>query len=113
MIQDVFCKILKGELPAEFVYRDDELAVIKDIRPHAPVHLLVMPIAHAETIADVDGALLGRMLQAAHRIAQEQGLEQGYRIIINEGAHGGKLVPHFHMHLLGGKPLGPKLVADE
>ncbi len=113
MITDVFCKIIAGELPADIVERDEEMLVIKDIKPAAPVHLLIMPIAHAETIADVGEALVGRMLKTAHRIAGEQGLTKGYRILINEGAHGGKLVPHFHIHLLGGRPLGTKLVADE
>jgi histidine triad (HIT) family protein len=113
MIDDVFCRIISGELPADIVERDAEMLVIKDIKPAAPVHLLIMPIAHADTIADVDATLLGRMMKAAHRIAGEQGLDKGYRILINEGVHGGKLVPHFHIHLLGGKPLGTKLVADE
>jgi histidine triad (HIT) family protein len=114
MIDDVFCKIISGEIPADIVYRDEEFLAIKDIKPAAPVHLLVMPIKHAENIADMsDEALVGRMFQLAHRIAQEQGLVNGYRLVVNEGAHGGKLVPHFHVHVLGGKPLGPKLVAHE
>jgi histidine triad (HIT) family protein len=115
MMDDVFCKVLKGELSGEFLYRDDEIAVIRDINPHAPVHLLVIPAKHFDGIADAvadDVALMGRMVAVAHRVAKEQGLEKGYRIIINEGEDGGKLVPHLHMHLLGGKPLGPKLVQE-
>lgn len=115
MIDDVFCKIINGELSGDTVYRDDEMIVLKDIHPQAPVHLLIMPVAHFEGIHDVaekDGHLLGKMLRVADRIAQEQGLEKGYRLIINEGEHGGKLVPHLHIHLLGGKKLGPKIVQD-
>jgi histidine triad (HIT) family protein len=115
MEQDVFCKILAGEIPIEFVYRDDDVAVFADINPKAPVHLLIVPVKHFTGIADVtehDGAVLGHMLRVAHRVAQEKGLDQGYRLIINEGAHGGKVVPHVHMHLLGGKDLGPKIVAQ-
>ncbi len=115
MIQDVFCKIIKGALSGEFVYRDDQMVVLKDIHPQAPVHLLIMPAAHYDGIKDFvehDGHVLGKMLRIADRIAHEQGLEKGYRLIINEGEHGGKLVPHLHMHLLGGKKLGPKLVKE-
>lgn len=116
MIDDVFCKILGGEIKTDFVYRDDEIAVIEDIHPQAPVHLLVLPIKHFEGIADFskdDSALLGRIFQIAHRIAQERGLKDGYRLISNDGVHGGKIVPHFHVHVLGGKPLGPKLASHE
>jgi histidine triad (HIT) family protein len=113
MIEDVFCKILQGELKAEFVYRDDEVAVIKDIHPQAPVHLLVMPVQHVDGVADATPALLGKLVATAHTVAQEQGLKNGYRLIINEGEDGGKLVPHLHLHLLGGKRLGAKLVKED
>jgi histidine triad (HIT) family protein len=116
MIDDVFCKIIAGELKGDFVYRDDEVVVVKDIHPQAPVHLLVVPVQHFSGIDDFaehDGHLLGRMLRVAHQVAQEQGLEKGYRLIINEGEHGGKLVPHLHIHLLGGRRLGPKIVSSE
>ena len=115
MIDDVFCKIINGELASEFLYRDDEVVVIRDIRPHAPVHLLIIPVKHFDGIGDVterDGHILETMVRVAHRVAGEQGLTKGYRLIINEGEHGGKLVPHLHMHLLGGRALGPKLVAE-
>lgn len=115
MIEDVFCKIIAGEIPGEEVYRDDEVVVIKDIHPQAPVHLLVMPVKHVagiEELAEHDGHLLGKLIATAHRVATEQGLTKGYRLIINEGEHGGKLVPHLHVHLLGGKALGPKIVAE-
>ena len=115
MIEDIFCKIVSGELPGDVVYRDDEVLVIRDIHPQAPVHLLVMPVKHYGGIGDFmkeDGHLLGRMLSIAHEVALKEGLEQGYRLVLNEGEHGGKLVPHLHIHLLGGKRLGPKIVAD-
>ena len=112
MIDDVFCKIIKGELGADTVYRDDEVMVVKDIHPQAPVHLLIMPVAHYDGMADASAELLGKMAIVAHRIAGEEGLEKGYRLIINEGEHGGKLVPHLHMHLLGGRKLGPKIVNE-
>lgn len=114
MMEDVFCKIIKGEMDAEVVHRDDDIIVIKDIHPQAPVHLLVIPVTHYDGLGDfneADDDMCGKMLQVAHRVAMERGLDKGYRLIINEGEHGGKLVPHLHMHLLGGKKLGPKIVA--
>lgn len=113
MISDVFCKILKGELKADPVYEDEDFIVIKDIKPAAPVHLLIIPRKHVESLADAteaDTTLLGRALRVAHTVAQQQNLEKGYRLILNEGEHGGKLVPHLHIHLIGGKHLGPKIV---
>ncbi len=116
MSDDIFCKIINGEVGADFVYRDEEVAVFRDINPKAPVHLLVVPVRHFTGIADFaehDGLLLGKMIRVAHDIAAKEGLDQGYRLIINEGAHGGKIVPHLHMHLLGGRDLGPKLVPGD
>jgi histidine triad (HIT) family protein len=115
VISDVFCKIISGELGTDAVYKDEEVWVIKDINPQAPVHLLVIPVKHFEKLEDFkdgDGDILGKLLRVADKAAHEQGLERGYRLILNEGEHGGKLVPHLHVHLLGGKPLGPKLVRD-
>lgn len=114
-MSDIFCKIISGEVGADFVYRDDEVVVFRDINPKAPVHLLVVPVKHFTGIADFaeqDGHLLGKMIHVAHDTAAKEGLTEGYRLIINEGAHGGKIVPHLHIHLLGGRDLGPKLVAD-
>ena len=115
MISDVFCKIIKGELKSDTVYKDDDFLVIKDINPQAPVHLLIIPIKHYFSLEDFmeekDVTLLGKALIIAHKIAHQTGLsEKGYRLIMNEGEYGGKLVPHLHFHLLGGKKLGPKLV---
>ena len=114
MISDIFCKIIKGELNADKVYQDEDFLAIKDIHPQAPVHLLIIPVKHFEDIHDMiekDQALFGKAMAVADRVAHEAGLtEKGYRLIINEGEHGGKLVPHLHMHILGGKRLGPKVI---
>ncbi len=117
MISDVFCKILKGELPSEPVYKDDDFWVIKDINPNAPIHLLIIPVKHFFSLEDFlesgDAELLGKALIVAHKVAHQVGIaEQGYRLILNEGEYGGKLVPHLHIHLLGGKRLGPKMIKE-
>src|SRR6185437_2238737 len=107
----LFERIIAGELPADFLYRDDRVVAFRDIHPRAPTHLLVVPIRPIPTsndVADADEALLGHMLVVAARLAKEQGIaEDGYRLIINCNRHGGQEVYHLHLHLLGGKPLGP------
>jgi histidine triad (HIT) family protein len=111
MITDVFCKIIKGELPADKIYEDDDFLVIKDINPQAPVHLLIFPKQHVFGMHDATSEILGQAMMVADKAAQKVGIEEkGYRLIVNEGEHGGKLVPHFHIHLLGGKPLGTKII---
>ena len=113
MISDVFCKIISGELKSDIVWQDEDVLVIRDIAPQAPVHLLIMPVKHfagLEDVAEHDQALLGKLFRVAHDMAKKQNLDKGYRLIVNEGQHGGKLVPHLHIHLLGGKSLGSKIV---
>ena len=114
MITDVFCKIVNRELPSEVVLDDKDFLVIKDIHPEAPIHLLIIPKKHFESLSDLkekDASLLGKAFLMAHRAAEKMGIGgKGYRLIVNEGIHGGKLVPHFHIHLLGGKRLGPKIL---
>lgn len=115
MITDIFCKIINGELPSDPVYQDDDFIVIKDIKPATPVHLLVIPKKHYEKLSDFkpeDAELLGQGLLLVEKIAKQVGLDKGYRLVVNEGEHGGKLVPHLHIHILGGKNLGPKIVKD-
>jgi len=102
-------------LGADVVFQDEDFWVIKDISPQAPVHLLIIPVKHFLKIDDFDkdGGLLGKAFLLADKVAHDQGLgDKGYRLIVNEGEHGGKLVPHFHIHLLGGKKLGSKIVKD-
>ena len=109
--ENVFARILRGELPVERVYEDDEFIAIRDVAPLAPAHILMIPrgeapVSPAELVA-ADAPWLGRMLVVATRIAREQGLsEHGYRLVMNCGADGGQAVPHLHLHLLGGHPLG-------
>lgn len=114
-MSDIFCKILAGEIGADAVYKDEDFWVIKDINPQAPVHLLIIPAKHFTSLEDFmegdNNGLLGKALVIAHKVAHQVGITgKGYRLIINEGEYGGKLVPHLHIHLLGGKKLGPKIV---
>ncbi len=110
---NIFAKIVRGELPADIVYRDDVVTAFRDIAPQAPVHVLVVPNEWIPTAADAtdeDEAVLGRMIRAAAKIAEDEGIaEDGYRLMINCRNHGGQEVPHLHLHLLGGRPLGPML----
>lgn len=113
MVDCIFCKIVKREIPATVVVEDDALIAFNDINPVAPVHVLIVPKKHMVNLNDVqesDGDLLGHMLLVASRIAREQGIqEEGYRTVINNGAQGGQIVMHLHMHLIGGKQLGHKM----
>ncbi|HEX4151545.1 MAG TPA: histidine triad nucleotide-binding protein [Steroidobacteraceae bacterium] len=107
----LFEKIIAGELPADIVYRDSRVIAFKDIRPAAPVHLLIVPLRPIPTtndIADTDESLVGHMVIVARDLARQQGIaESGYRLIINCNPDSGQEVYHLHVHLLGGKPLGP------
>ncbi len=113
-MQDIFCKIIAKEIPAEIVYETDEWLAIKDINPQAPVHILMIPKKHIANIAEIqdeDVELIGRMIKSAQTVAEKAGLGyKGFRLIANQGEDGGQLVPHLHFHLLGGKALGPKIV---
>ncbi len=114
MITDVFCKILNKELPADIIAEGDGWIAINDIHPQAPVHVLIIPKKHLTDIysaTENDAKLLGELMMAANQVAKKLGLEEtGFRLIINHGEHGGQLVPHLHVHLLGGKKLGPKII---
>jgi histidine triad (HIT) family protein len=105
----VFCKIASGEITSKILYRDDEVFVFPDINPLTPVHLLVVSVKHIPSLAhmtDADTPLVGKMVRVANQIAKEQGLsEKGYRLTINSGADAGQLVPHLHMHFMGGRRL--------
>ena len=107
----LFEKIIAGDLPATIVYRDSRVTAFLDIKPAAPVHILIVPnkpIPTANDIADDDESLIGHMFAVARDLARQQGIaESGYRLIINCNADGGQEVYHLHVHLLGGRPLGP------
>jgi histidine triad (HIT) family protein len=105
----VFCKIVTGEIPSKIIYRDEDVVVFPDIAPAAPVHLLVIPVKHVASLAamtDADIPLIGKMVFTLSRVAKEQGLDaKGYRLVVNCGVAAGQVVPHLHIHLLGGRPL--------
>lgn len=105
----LFCKIVGGEIPSQFLYEDDDMVAFRDIDPKAPVHILLVPKAHIEDAAaltEVEGALLGKMFAVAAKLAKQEGLENGWRVVTNVGKDGGQSVPHLHFHLLGGRQLG-------
>ena len=102
----LFCKIIAGKVPATVVYQDEALTAIRDIRPQAPTHILVLPNRHVTGIAEAqasDAELLGKLLLAARRIAQQEDLNGGYRLVINSGLDAGQSVFHLHVHVLGGR----------
>lgn len=105
----IFCQIAAGKIPSDILYRDSQVIVFRDIHPQSPVHLLIIPKKHVASLAqlpDAETPLIGHMAKVANQLAREQGIaEKGYRIVINNGAEGGQLVPHLHMHLLGGRKL--------
>lgn len=111
--ETIFSKIIRREIPSDIVYQDDLVTAFRDISPQAPSHILIVPNQLIPTINDVrpeHEAALGRMLTVAAKIAREEGIaDDGYRLIINCNRHGGQEVYHIHMHLLGGKALGPML----
>jgi histidine triad (HIT) family protein len=111
MSECIFCKIAAGEIPATVVYQDDEILVFEDISPRAPVHLLLIPKQHLSTLNDPGPEhehLLGKMALKAAQLAEEKGVsESGYRVLMNCNADGGQEVFHLHMHMIGGRKLGP------
>ena len=110
----LFSKIVRGEIPADIVHQDDLVTAFRDIRPLTPTHVLIVPNRVIPTLADVtaeDEPVLGRMLRVAAEIAEREGIAaDGYRIMINCRDHGGQEIYHLHLHLLGGRPVGPMLV---
>ena len=109
----IFCKIARGEIPSKRVYEDEDVFAFHDIRPQAPVHLLVIPKEHVATLYEAGMAqhqALGKMLALAGELARKEGATDGFRIILNTGRVGHQEVYHVHMHVLGGPdPLGPML----
>jgi len=105
----IFCQIVDGKIPSDIVYQDEEVIAFRDINPVAPAHLLIIPKKHIPSLthlADVETPLIGHMVKVANQLARKEGIaESGYRLVINSGEQGGQLVPHLHMHLLGGRRL--------
>lgn len=104
MNETIFSKIIRREIPAEIVYEDDLTLAFRDVNPQAPVHILIIPkqqIVSIATATDADEALLGKLLLTVKRVATQEGLEKGYRVVINTGDDGGQTVFHLHLHLLG------------
>jgi histidine triad (HIT) family protein len=110
MADNIFQKIIDREAPADIVYETEEVLAFKDINPCAPVHVLVIPKRHITRLREAEGsdeAVLGKLLLAAAEVAREQGIEEsGYRVVINNGRDAGEIVPHLHVHVLGGQNLG-------
>jgi histidine triad (HIT) family protein len=101
----IFCRIVSGQIPSARVYEDDQIIVFKDIHPKAPVHLLLIPREHVESLMTAGPqheALVGKMLVLAPRLAREHGSADGFRVVINNGPGGGQEVFHLHMHVLAG-----------
>lgn len=115
MSDTIFGKIVRGEVEADVVYRDELVTAFRDINAQAPTHVLIVPNEPVATVADVEArheAALGRMFTVARKVAEEEGIaEDGFRLIVNTRDHAGQEVYHLHMHLLGGRPLGPMLAS--
>lgn len=104
----LFCKIARDELSTDFLYETDRLVAFRDLNPVAPTHVLVIPKKHIANLADLepqDGDLMGEILLAIKEIAEQEGLEKGFRVVANTGSDGGQSVHHLHFHLIGGRSL--------
>jgi histidine triad (HIT) family protein len=110
----IFGKILRGEAPADIVFQDELVTAFRDINPAASTHILIIPNKYIPTVNDAteaDEQVLGRMILTAKKLAAQEGIaEDGYRLIINCNKHGGQEVYHLHLHLIGGRPLGPMIL---
>ncbi len=102
----IFCKIIKGKTPAKFVYRDEDMVVFHDTRPKAPVHVLIVPREHIESVNAVEekhSPIISKMMLKAKEIAETLGIrDSGYKLVINVGSGAGQVVFHLHIHLIGG-----------
>lgn len=107
----LFCQIANGEIPTKLEYEDSEIAAFNDINSKAPIHILIVPKKHIESVATLseqDIPLVGKMILVAKKLAEEKGISKtGYRLVFNTRKNAGQIVEHIHLHLLGGKPLGP------
>jgi len=109
----IFCQIVAGKVPSEIVYQDEKVIAFRDINPQSPTHLIIIPKKHIPSLTHLSEAelpLIGHMVNIANQLAKGEGIsESGYRLVINCGEQGGQLVPHLHMHLLGGRQLSGAL----
>ena len=108
MKECLFCGIIRGEVKGNIVYRNESVVAFRDINPKAPVHILIVPRKHIETLADIgpaDNALIGEICLVASQVAKDHGVsESGFRLVVNNGPGAGQSVYHLHFHLLGGRP---------
>jgi histidine triad (HIT) family protein len=109
----IFCRIAAGEVPSDIVYQDEDFLAFRDILPRAPTHVLIIPKTHIASVAELTEGqqeLAGRLIIIANNLAEKEGIaKKGYRLVINCGTEGGQLVPHLHLHLIGGRKLDAKL----
>jgi len=109
----IFCRIVAGELPGDIVYQDEDFLAFRDILPKAPIHVLIIPKTHITSAAELTEGqqkLAGRLIIIAKNLAEKEGIaKEGYRLVINCGPEGGQVVPHLHLHLIGGRKLDAKL----
>jgi histidine triad (HIT) family protein len=116
MTDCIFCRIVEGKIPSRKVYEDDDMLAFHDISPVAPVHFMIIPKRHVDSLAQVDAShapVLGRMMAIAGRLAQEQGATDGFRTIINTGRVGRQDVYHLHIHIIGGPDPLPRMIAGK
>ena len=110
----IFCKIIKGEIPSTKVYEDVEILAFNDVNPAAPIHILVIPKKHINSLVDMnseDEKIVGKIYGVINKIAEEKGFkEEGFRVIVNCGKNGGQEVMHLHFHILAGRKLGEKII---
>ncbi|MGB5962880.1 MAG: histidine triad nucleotide-binding protein [Coleofasciculaceae cyanobacterium] len=108
MSETIFSKIIRREIPADIIYEDDLALAFRDITPQAPVHILVIPkkpLPQLDAAESDDHALMGHLLLTVKRVAKQEKLENGYRVVINNGSDGGQTVNHLHLHILGGRQM--------
>ncbi len=109
----IFCNIVTGKIPSDIVYQDDKVIAFRDINPQSPVHLLVIPKQHFTALTDItekEVPLMGHMVSIANKLAKDESISaDGYRLVVNCGKQGGQLVPHLHLHIMGGRQLTGQL----
>ena len=109
----VFCRIIAGEIPSDIIYQDDSVIAIRDINPQAPTHILIIPKYHISSLAELnqeESALAAHLIMLSNELSIKEGIsEKGYRVVINSGHEGGQVVPHLHVHLLGGRRLSDNM----